>query len=145
MPEFRFRIVRRFEDSLSRQVAESVRIDRRVEVLNSKTMFSRNRLPRLTLEKTEWEMKEELRKQAEEKFKEGNRWNKEKENENQEKESENVNENDEVDSNILRGEWRKEEKKDRIMKEKTQKKESQKVREGGNRKDGGRMKSMTGE
>jgi hypothetical protein len=38
MPEFRFRIVRLFADCLSRQVAESVRIDLREEVLNSKTM-----------------------------------------------------------------------------------------------------------
>ena len=46
MPEFRFKIVRSFQDSLSRQVSESVRIDLREEVFNSKTVYSRNRLPR---------------------------------------------------------------------------------------------------
>ena len=56
MPEFRFKIVRSFKDSLSRQVAESIRIDLRGgNVLNSRTVYSRNRLPRLELEKPEWE------------------------------------------------------------------------------------------
>ena len=64
MPHFRFKIIRSFRDSLSRQVAESIRIDLRGEqVLNSKTVYSRNRLPRLGIEKTEWE------REAEEKFK----------------------------------------------------------------------------
>ena len=57
MPEFRFKIIRSFKDHLSRQVSESVRIDLRWGVLNSKTMFSRNSLPRLTIEKSEWEKK----------------------------------------------------------------------------------------
>ena len=61
MPEFRFRIVKRFQDSLSRQVSESVRIDLREEVLNSKSVYSRNRLPRLEIEKTDWEKEDELR------------------------------------------------------------------------------------
>ena len=64
MPEFRFKIVKTFRDSLSRQVAESVRIDLRgVKVLNLKTVYSRNRLPRLEIEKPEWE------RMAEEKWK----------------------------------------------------------------------------
>ena len=63
MPEFRFKIIRSFKDSLSRQVAESVRIDLRGEgILNSKTVYSRNRLPRLEIEKTEWERESEDRK-----------------------------------------------------------------------------------
>jgi hypothetical protein len=65
MPEFRFRICKKFQDSLSRQVAESVRIDQRVEVLNSKTMYSRNRLPRLMVEKEEWEIREEEKRKNE--------------------------------------------------------------------------------
>ena len=45
-------------------MAESIRIDLRGEqVLNSKTVYSRNRLPRLGIEKTEWE------REAEEKYK----------------------------------------------------------------------------
>ena len=55
MPQFRFRIVKSFLDCLSRQVAESVRIDWRDDPLNSKAVYSRNRLSRLELEKTEWE------------------------------------------------------------------------------------------
>ena len=46
MPMFRFMIVKRFQDSLSRQVSKSVRIDMREEVLNSK------------IEKTDWEKKD---------------------------------------------------------------------------------------
>ena len=62
MPEFRFRIVRTFRDSLSRQVAESIRIDLRGEgVLNSKTVYSRNHLPRVVIEKPAWEMEAEER------------------------------------------------------------------------------------
>ena len=55
MPQFRFMIVKSFLDCLSRQVAESVRIDWRDDPLNSKAVYSRNRLSRLELEKTEWE------------------------------------------------------------------------------------------
>ena len=62
MPVFKFKIVKTFKDSLSRQVAESVRIDLREGVINSKTMYSRNRLPRLEVEKPEWERAEEERK-----------------------------------------------------------------------------------
>ena len=39
-----------------------------IEVLNSKVVFSRNRLPRQTIEKTEWEEKqEEIQKWVKEK------------------------------------------------------------------------------
>ena len=62
MPQFRFKIVMSFKDSLSRQVAESVRIDMRGEVINSKSVYSRNRLPRLEVEKPEWEKTEEERR-----------------------------------------------------------------------------------
>ena len=66
MPTFRFKIVKSFQDCLSRQVSESVRIDMRTDPLNSKTMYSRNRLPRLELEKTEWEKEDEMRKKKRE-------------------------------------------------------------------------------
>ena len=70
MPHFRFRVVKTFQDCLSRQVAESVRIDLREDFLNSKTVFIRSRLPRLEIEKSEWE------KESEEKR---NGWNGKKE------------------------------------------------------------------
>ena len=62
MPVFKFKIVKSFRDSLSRQVAEGVRIDLRVGVMNSKTVYSRNRLPRQEVEKPEWERSEEERR-----------------------------------------------------------------------------------
>ena len=67
MPEFRFKVVKSFKDPLSRQVSESVRIDLRRGVLNSKTMFSRNTLPRLTFEQSEWEKKREEKEQDQQK------------------------------------------------------------------------------
>ena len=53
-PKFKFRVIRSFQDCLSRQIAESVRIDMRGTVLNSQAVYSRCRLPRLTVDK-EWE------------------------------------------------------------------------------------------
>ena len=40
----------------------------RTDPLNRKTMYSRNRLPRLELEKTEWEKEDEIRKKKREKW-----------------------------------------------------------------------------
>ena len=50
-PRFKFSIVRSFQDCLSRQIAESVRIGLRVHVLNSQAVYSRCRLPRLTVDR----------------------------------------------------------------------------------------------
>ena len=52
-PDFRFKVIRIFKDCLSRQVAESVRIQERGEVLNSKTVYSRCKIPRLTIDREE--------------------------------------------------------------------------------------------
>ena len=60
---FRFKIIKTFQDSLSRQVSESVRIDLRKGVLNSKTVYSRNKLPRLEIAREEWEKEDEERRQ----------------------------------------------------------------------------------
>ena len=54
-PQFRIRMVKSFGDALSRQISESVRIDLRGDnVLNSRTEYSRCRVPRLTIDKEEW-------------------------------------------------------------------------------------------
>jgi Uri superfamily endonuclease len=54
-PKFKIRLVKTFGDALSRQKSESVRIDLRGEnVINSKTEYSRCRLPRLAIDKNEW-------------------------------------------------------------------------------------------
>ena len=55
LPNFKIRIVRTCQDALSRQVGESVRIVLRGgNVLNSRTEYSRCRLPRLTIDREEW-------------------------------------------------------------------------------------------
>ena len=56
------RKVKGFKDSLSRQVSESVRIDMRKGVLNNKAVYSRNKLPRLEIQRTEWEREDEERR-----------------------------------------------------------------------------------
>ena len=74
MPKFIFKIVKNFKDCLSRQVAESVRIDLRGSVINSKTVYSRNRLPRLEVEKPEWERAEEDRRKRLKEWEEKKSW-----------------------------------------------------------------------
>ena len=54
-PQFRFKIVSSFSDPLTRQLAEAVRIERRgPEILNSRSEFSRCRVPRLRLDMETW-------------------------------------------------------------------------------------------
>ena len=65
MHRFKIRVVRTCQDALSRQVGESVRIDLRGgNVLNSRTEYSRCRLPRLTIDKEEWKTAKEKEKKA---------------------------------------------------------------------------------
>ena len=67
LPPFKFKVVASFQDALSRQVAESVRIDMRGGlVLNSKTEYSRCRLPRLTIDRSEWEERKLKERQEQE-------------------------------------------------------------------------------
>ena len=54
-PKFKFKVVSSFQDSLTRQISESVRIDLRGgRILNSKTEYSRCRLHRLVIDQEEW-------------------------------------------------------------------------------------------
>ena len=54
-PAFKFRIIATFQDPLSRQLSEAVRIDRRgSQILNSKSEYSRCRVPRLRIDKEGW-------------------------------------------------------------------------------------------
>jgi hypothetical protein len=48
-PHFRFDVIKTFQDSLSRQVAEAVRLELRGKVLNSKSIFNRCKWTRLVL------------------------------------------------------------------------------------------------
>ena len=54
-PTFKFKIVETFQDPLTRQLAEVVRIELRGEdILNSKAEFSRCRVPRLRIDMEGW-------------------------------------------------------------------------------------------
>ena len=54
-PTFKFTIIKTFQDPLTRQLSEAVRIERRGEdILNSKSVFSRCRVPRLRVDMEGW-------------------------------------------------------------------------------------------
>ena len=57
-PEFKFKLIRSFRDCLSRQVSECVRVQLRGDVLNSKAVYSRCKLPRLVIEEDSEEERE---------------------------------------------------------------------------------------
>ena len=55
-PKFKFTIVASFQDPLTRQIAESVRIEKGGEnILNSKSEYSRCRVPRLRIDMEGWQ------------------------------------------------------------------------------------------
>jgi hypothetical protein len=64
-PTFAFKLVRKYRDSLSRQVGEAVRIQLRGNTLNSKAVFNRSRLTRLVIDR-DWELKLQEDRQKEE-------------------------------------------------------------------------------
>ena len=51
-PAFRFRIIGKFKDCLSRQIAEAVRLSLRPNSLNSKGEYGRCVIPRLVVEES---------------------------------------------------------------------------------------------
>jgi hypothetical protein len=54
-PKFKFKIISTFGDPLTRQIAESVRIERSgLEILNSRSEYSRCRIPRLRIDMEGW-------------------------------------------------------------------------------------------
>ena len=54
-PTFKFKIISTFGDPLTRQIAESVRIERSgIEILNSRSEYSRCRVPRLRIDMEGW-------------------------------------------------------------------------------------------
>ena len=63
-PEFKFTIIKTFQDPLTRQLSEAVRIERRgEEILNSKSEFSRCRVPRLRVDMEGWKEKKKTLEQ----------------------------------------------------------------------------------
>ena len=58
-PKLQFRIVRSFQDPLTRQLSEAVRKELRgEEILNSKAEYSRCRVPRLRVDMEGWQPKQ---------------------------------------------------------------------------------------
>ena len=65
-PVFKFRVAKTYRDALSRQVGEAVRIDLRQSVLNSKSEYTRCKLPRLVIDESCFEEREKDIKKLEE-------------------------------------------------------------------------------
>lgn len=49
-PDFSFKVIKTFQSALMRQVSEAVRVEKRGKVLNSKGIYNRCSLPRLTVQ-----------------------------------------------------------------------------------------------
>ena len=63
-PKFNFKIIKTFQDPLSRQLSEAVRIELRGEnILNSKSEFNRCKVPRLKINMEEWKSSKEKEKE----------------------------------------------------------------------------------
>ena len=57
-PSFSIKVVGSFQDAMSRQLSEAIRIELRGDsVLNSKSEFNRCRIPRLTINQEQWQQK----------------------------------------------------------------------------------------
>ena len=68
-PEFEFKIIGKYKDCLTRQIKEAVRLQNRPGTTNSKGEWGGGRIPRLKIEKSEYETKKEMlieQKEAEE-------------------------------------------------------------------------------
>ena len=63
-PPFKFRIVGKFKDCMTRQITEAVRIAWRIEPLNSKSEFGRTVIPRVTVEKEAWQRRKDEEEEA---------------------------------------------------------------------------------
>ena len=65
-PKFNIKVVASFRDPLSRQLSEAIRIDLRGgNVLNSKSEYTRCKIPRLVINKEEWEKNAEEKRKKE--------------------------------------------------------------------------------
>ena len=59
LPAFRFRVLGKYKDCLTRQLKEAIRVQNRPDNLNSKGEFGGVTIPRLVVEKPDWERKKE--------------------------------------------------------------------------------------
>ena len=72
-PKFKFKLIQCFKDPLTRQLSEAVRIELRgSDILNSKSEYSRCRVPRLTVDMEGWKTKATAGKTTEIFQKDGN-------------------------------------------------------------------------
>ena len=66
-PAFRYKLIQSFQDPMSRQLAEAVRIDLRgPNVLNSKTEYNRCKVPRVKVDFEEWKTSKEQERSGQE-------------------------------------------------------------------------------
>ena len=62
LPNFQFRVIGKYKDCLTRQIKEAIRVQNRPNNLYSKGEWGGGTIPRLVVEKAEWEMGKEERR-----------------------------------------------------------------------------------
>jgi hypothetical protein len=73
-PQFKFKIIGKFKDCLSRQISEAVRLSLRPGSLNSKGEYGRCTIPRLVIQEDEYERKRNERNAALEEIDANKKW-----------------------------------------------------------------------
>ena len=76
LPAFKFRVIGKYKDCLTRQLKEAIRVQNRPDNLNSKGEFGGQTIPRLVIEKPDWERKKEEIEKAKREEQENRRWEK---------------------------------------------------------------------
>ena len=74
LPNFQFRVIGKYKDCLTRQIKEAIRVQNRPNNLNSKGEWGGGTIPRLVVEKAEWERKKEEVEKTKLKEEEDRKW-----------------------------------------------------------------------
>ena len=74
LPTFSFRVLGNFKDCLTRQLKEAIRVQHRPDNLNSKGEFGGGSMPRMVVEKLEWERKVDMIENAKREEEENKKW-----------------------------------------------------------------------
>ena len=74
LPKFKFRVLGTYKDCLTRQIKEAIRVQHRPNNLNSKGEFGGGTIPRLVVEKSDWERKVESIEKAKTEAEEDKKW-----------------------------------------------------------------------
>ena len=69
-----FRVLGKYKDCLTRQLKEAIRVQNRPDNLNSKGEFGGGTIPRLVVEKSDWESKVDMIERAKREAEEDNKW-----------------------------------------------------------------------